>query len=600
MLREPSYAEENQLPSRARAPIQSLKKLTPFLKPYPKIMILSFTSICVAAGSVIAVGSALKYLVDFGFKNNGSSLLTWAILVLFLVIIVMACASYMRLYYVSNLAEHLVADIRKAVFTHLIKQDVNFFESTRLGEIQSRLTTDTTLLQIVMGTSIPVAIRNILIIIFGIGMLMTTSLLLSVVILVLIPVVLIPIILYGKKVRKFSRKTQEETAEISIRLDETFGFIRTVFAYCREKYMAISFSEHVTRAYDASMERVQARALLTAFVMILVFSGVSVVLWIGGQKVITGEMSAGALSAFVFYAVAVAGASGSLSEIHGDLLRAAGGCDRIIEFLNLKSEIQSPSTPAPFPSPLRGEIKFERITFTYPARPDKMVLEDFSLDIASGETVAVVGLSGAGKSTLISLILRFYDPKFGRVTLDGVDIRSLNLDDLRRPMGYVSQDPILFSTTISENIRFGDLNATQDDIRKAAEAAYALEFIESMPQGFETFVGEKGVQLSGGQRQRIAVARAILRNPRILLLDEATSALDTESEGHVQNALTKLMEGRTTLMIAHRLSTIRHAHRIIVLDQGRIVAEGPHDQLMAQEGLYQRLASIQFQYDEKP
>jgi len=346
------------------------------------------------------------------------------------------------------------------------------------------------------------------------------------------------------------------------------------------------------------MERVHARAMLTAIVMILVFSGVSVVLWVGGQKVLSGDMTAGALSSFIFYAVAVAGASGSLSEIHGDLLRAAGACDRIIEFLNLKPGIFEPTKPTLLSKPTKGDIHFDKVTFAYPSRPDKIVLEDFSLHIQPGETVAIAGLSGAGKSTLINLLLRFYDPQFGRVTLDGIDIRKLGFQDLRSTMGYVSQDPVLFSTTIYENIRFGKLDAKPKEIKAAAEAAYALEFIENLPQGFETYVGEKGVQLSGGQRQRIAVARAILNNPKILLLDEATSALDTESESHVQKALLNLMKDRTTLMIAHRLSTIRHAHRIVVLDHGKIVAQGPHDQLIKEQGLYQRLASIQFEYEE--
>ena len=591
MLREPSYAENSDVPIRNQAPLQNLAKLIPFLKPYPKIIFLSALSITIAAGTVIAVGAALKYLVDYGFCNEGNSFLTWAILGLSLVISIMAGASYLRLYYASNLAEHLVADIRKAVFSHLIHQDVNFFESTQLGEIQSRLTTDTTLLQIVMGTSIPVALRNVLIIVGGLGMLMSTSAFLSLLILILIPIILIPIILFGKKVRNFSRKTQEETAEISISLDETFGFIRTVFAYCREAYMARTFILHVDQTYEASMARVHARALLTALVMILVFSGISVVLWVGGQKVLSGDLTAGALSSFIFYAVAVAGASGSLSEVHGDLLRAAGACDRIIEFLNLQPHLQSPENPTYLDAPVRGEIHFENITFAYPARASKAVLENFSLNIQPGEIVAIAGLSGAGKSTLISLLLRFYDPQFGRITLDGVDLRKLALTDFRQAMGYVSQDPVLFSTTVYENIRFGNLNATSDEIRAAADAAYALDFIENLPQGFETFVGEKGVQLSGGQRQRIAVARAILKNPRILLLDEATSALDNESEAHVQNALMNLMKNRTTLMIAHRLSTIRHADRIIVLDQGKIVAQGPHDRLIKEPGLYQRLAS---------
>jgi ATP-binding cassette subfamily B protein len=572
MLREPSYldSELKQERPKGKNP-RVLRRIVPFIRPYPKSLIYSILSIIIASLTVLGVGTGLRYFVDYGFSDHSALGLTGSILGLFSVVLIMALASYGRLYWVSQLSERVIADLRKAIFSHLLKQDVSFFERTSLGEIQSRLTTDTTLLQIVLSTSIPIALRNILIIVGGLILLILTSPLLTGMLAFIIPLVLIPILVYGKKVRRYSRLAQDETAEVSARLDETFGAIRTVLAFCREPYMNQLFSTQVEHTYDASLKRVEARARLTALVMILVFGGISVVLWYGGNGILEGHLTPGQLSAFMFYAAAVAGASGSLSEIHGDILRAAGGIERIFEFLDLKSSLKVPAKPQALPTPLRGHLQLQNVSFVYPSRPHHKVLQDISFEALKGETVALVGPSGTGKTTIFNLLMRFYDPLKGQIFIDGVPLEDLSLHDLRSVIGLVPQDPVLFSTTFFENIRFGNLNATDEEVRAAAKAAYADEFIELLPQSYHTPIGEKGVTLSGGQRQRIAIARAILKNPALLLLDEATSALDTESEEKVQRALEFLKHDRTTLVIAHRPSTIEQADRRVVLQQGKVM-----------------------------
>lgn len=569
MLREPSYLDEELREERpkGRKP-QVLRKILPFIYPYPKSLILSILTVILASLTVLGVGTGLRYFVDYGFSKDSPLGLISSILALFGVVIMMALASYGRLYWVSQLSERVVADLRKAIFSHLLNHDVSFFERTSLGEIQSRLTTDTTLLQIVLGTSIPIAFRNILIIIGGLVLLILTSPFLTGMLAFIIPLVLIPILIYGRKVQRYSRVAQDKTAEISARLDETFGSIRTVLAFCREPYMSKLFSAQVENTYDASLKRVEARARLTALVMILVFGGISVVLWYGGHGILKGDLSAGELSAFVFYAAAVAGASGSLSEIHGDILRAAGGIERIFEFLDLKNNLKIPARVQSLPSPLKGHLQFQNVSFSYPSRPHHKVLQDVSFEAYKGEAVALIGPSGAGKTTIFNLLMRFYDPVKGHIFMDGIPLEDLSLHDLRSVIGLVPQDPVLFSTTFFENIRFGNLDATDEEVRAAAKAAYADEFIEILPQSYHTSIGEKGVTLSGGQRQRIAIARAILKNPAVLLLDEATSALDTESEEKVQKALEFLKHDRTTLIIAHRPSTIEQADRLVKLEKG--------------------------------
>lgn len=573
MLREPSYLDSELREDRpkGRNP-KILRRILPFVHSYPKNLIFSILTVVVASLTVLGVGTGIRYFVDYGFSENASIGLTGSIVMLFGIVVIMGLASYGRLYWVSQLSERVVADLRKAIFSHLLKQDVLFFEHTSLGEIQSRLTTDTTLLQIVLGTSIPIALRNVLIIIGGLILLILTSPLLTGMLAFIIPLVLIPILIYGRKVQRYSRKAQDETAEVSARLDETFGSIRTVLAFCREPYMNRLFSRQVEKTYDASLKRIEARARLTALVMILVFGGVSLVLWYGGHGILEGHLTPGQLSAFVFYAAAVAGASGSLSEIHGDLLRAAGGIERIFEFLDLQSNLKTPVKFQSLPSPLRGHLQFQNVSFSYPSRPQHKVLQDVSFEVSKGETIALIGPSGTGKTTIFNLLMRFYDPLKGQILIDGIPLEDLSLYDLRSTIGLVPQDPVLFSTSFFENIRFGNLDATDEDVRAAAKAAHADEFIELLPQSYHTFIGEKGVTLSGGQRQRIAIARAILKNPTVLLLDEATSALDTESEEKVQQALEFLKHDRTTLIIAHRPSTIQQADRVVELRQGKIVS----------------------------
>ncbi|MBI2708016.1 MAG: ATP-binding cassette domain-containing protein [Proteobacteria bacterium] len=571
MLREPSdfddSIKENRQPGKNP---RVLRKILPYLWRCPKSLLFSFISIVVASLSVLGIGTALRIFVDYGFSENIPFGLTGALGVLFTVVMIMAFASYGRLYWVSQLSERVIADLRKDIFSHLLHQNISFFESTSLGEIQSRLTTDTTLLQIVLGTSIPIALRNILIILGGVVMLMITSPLLTVLIAFIIPLVLIPLLIYGRKVQQYSRLVQDKTALVSTRLDETFGAIRTVFAFCRETYMASLFATQVENTYQVSLKRIEARARLTALVMILVFGAISIVLWYGGQGVIKGHMTAGQLSAFLFYAVAVAGASGSLSEIHGDILRAAGGIERIFEFLDLKPSLKISASPQSLPSSVHGHIQFMNVSFSYPSRPQPLVLKDVSFEAFKGKVTALVGPSGVGKTTIFNLLMRFYDPLKGQIFLDGLPLEDLDPHALRNVIGLVPQDPVLFTTTFLENIRFGNLKATDKQVKDAAKAAYADEFIESLPDGYNTHLGEKGVALSGGQRQRIAIARAILKDPPILLLDEATSALDTESEQKVQKALEVLKHERTTLIIAHRGSTIQQADHIIRFEQGRV------------------------------
>jgi len=593
MLREPSYLEEEYTPGSQGADIGVLVQIWPYVKTYPFMFVTSLLAIVVAALTVIGVGSGIGNLVDHGLSKGGDHWLTMAVWGLFAIVVVMAGASYVRLYGVSWLSEKVIADLRTQIFKHLLTLDMTFFESTGIGEIQSRLTTDTTLLQIVIGTSIPIALRNILIVVGGLSMLVMTSLKLTGVIVAIIPLVLIPIVLLGRRVRKYSKITQDKTAGISSLLDESFSFIRTLRAFGQEPAVTRLFEGQVDQTFATSMVRIKARALMSTFVMILVFGAISVIVWMGGQNVMEGSMTAGQLSAFLFYAVAVAGSAGSLSEIHGDLQRAAGATDRIFEFLDLTPTLTAPLTSSKQKA-LEPTIAFQGVDFSYESRPSHLVLNQLNFEVNVGETVALVGPSGAGKTTLFSLLLRFYDLVSGVIAVGGRDIKSLPFADFRSLMGWVPQESGLFSTTVFDNIRFGNPDATLEEVEEAAHAAHAHEFIKDLPQGYFTPVGEKGVQLSGGQRQRIAIARALLKDPKILLLDEATSALDTQSERLVQAALETLMAGRTTLVIAHRLSTIQNADRILVLDRGVIKASGSHADLIKTPGLYQKLATAQF------
>jgi ATP-binding cassette, subfamily B, bacterial len=533
-------------------------------------------------------------LVDHGFAAGDAGLLDRALLVMLGVIALMAGATYSRFYLVSWIGERVVADIRRAVFDHVLTLSPGFFETTKTGEILSRLTTDTTLLQVVVGSSASIALRNTLLFLGGAGMLLVTSPKLTGLVALVVPLVVAPIVLFGRRVRKLSKDSQDRVADVGSFVEETLSAIRTVQAFTHEMIDRRLFGERVEDAFDVAIDRVRVRAYMTVIVIVLVFGAVGIILWIGGHDVLAGRLTPGDLSAFVIYSVVVAGSVGAISEVIGDLQRAAGATERLFGLLAIESEIAPPAVPTGLPVPARGALSFDAVRFHYPSRPDWAALEGFTLAINPGERVALVGPSGAGKSTVFQLLLRYYDPQAGAVRLDGVDIRDADPIEVRRRLGLVAQDPVVFSANAWENIRYGRPDATDAEVRTAADAAHALEFLDALPEGLNTFLGEKGVRLSGGQRQRLAIARAILRDPPVLLLDEATSALDAESERVVQDALDRLMSGRTTLIVAHRLATVLTADRIIVMDQGRVVETGTHAELVAQGGLYARLAALQF------
>jgi len=574
-----------------------LRQLARFIAPYKLAVAGALVALTTAAGTVLALGFGLRRLVDDGFRGGDAGLLDQALVIMFGVIALMAVASYGRFYLVSWIGERVVADMRRAVYDHIIALSPAFFEITRTGEILSRLTTDTTVLQVIMGSTVSTALRNILMLIGGTTLLAVTSPKLTGLVLLIVPLVILPIVVFGRRVRRLSRYSQDRVADAGSHIDETINAVRTVQAFTHEALESRRFSERVEDAFEAAVERIKMRAWLTAVVIVLAFSAVGTVLWIGGHDVIDGRISAGELSAFVFYAVVVAGAVGSLSEVIGELQRAAGATERLMELLATRSEIVAPDHPTPLPEPAAGAVAFDDVTFHYPTRPDHAALDYFSLTIEPGETVALVGPSGAGKTTVFQLLLRFYDPDSGVVALDGVDLRSADPRALRRCMALVPQDSVVFAGSAFDNIRYGRPEASDDEVRAAADAAAATKFLDAQAEGFDGALGERGVRLSGGQRQRIAIARAVLRNAPVLLLDEATSALDAESEAAVQSALETLMEGRTTLVIAHRLATVLKADRIVVMDEGRVVAEGTHAQLIAQGGLYARLAELQFDID---
>lgn len=554
-------------------------------------------ALIVASGTVLALGNGLRMLVDRGFAAGNTALLDQALFVLFGVIILLAGASYSRFYLVSWIGERVVADVRRAVYAHIIRLDPGFFEVTRTGEVLSRLTTDTSLLQVVIGSSVSIALRNVLMFFGGLTMLAVTSPKLTALVLLVVPLVVVPIIFYGRRVRRLSRAAQDRIADVSAFSEETINALRTVQAYTHEDIECDRFNGFVENAFGTSISRISARALLTAVVIVMVFGAVGTILWIGGHEVLNGTLSAGDLSAFVFYAVVVAGSVGAISEVIGDLQRAAGAAERLMALLGTEPTITSPQNPVAMPIKHEGNVSFDNVTFHYPARPDYSALDGFSLDVRAGETVALVGPSGAGKTTVFQLLLRFYDPASGTIRLDGVDIRQADPRDVRARIGLVAQDPVIFAANAWENIRYGRPDASDEEVRAAAIAAHATEFLDLLPDGFDSFLGEKGVRLSGGQRQRIAIARAILRNPSVLLLDEATSALDAESERVVQQALETIMAERTTLVIAHRLATVLDADRIAVIDQGRLVAIGTHHELLDSSPLYARLAKLQFERD---
>ena len=573
--------------------IGALGQLWPFLAPYLALLALAMVTLVFTAGLSLILPIAVRGIVE-GFNASSDAILDRYFLAAIGVAVMLGLGTGLRFYLVTRLGERVVADIRKAVFDRVIGMSPAFFERIMTGEILSRITTDTTLILSVVGSSVSVALRNVLIFAGGLVMMVITSLKLSGLMLLLVPAVLVPILLLGRRLRVLSRENQDWIAASSGSASEALLSAQTVQAFTQEGDSRRKFAHVTENSFEVAKRRITTRAAMTFFVISLIFSGVVGVLWIGARDVRTDVMSAGELVQFVIYAIMVAGSVAALSEIWGELQRAAGATERLIELLSAHDHVQDPEEPQAMPDPVSGRIEFDGVSFAYPSRPETSALLDVSITVNPGETVALVGPSGAGKSTIIQLLLRFFDPSSGRIMIDGKDLREVRRADFRHSIALVPQDPVIFAASAHENIAFGRSGASQAEVIAAAKAAEAHEFITAMPQGYDTYVGERGVMLSGGQKQRIAIARAILRAAPVLLLDEATSALDAESERAVQDAVENMAAGRTTLIVAHRLATVKKADRIIVFDGGRIVATGNHNELVAAGGLYARLARLQF------
>jgi len=565
-----------------------------FMRPYTFALLAAALALIITALATLSIGIGVKFLIDNGLSSRNPEILDKGLMVLLGIVIVIAVGTYFRFFFISWVGERVVADIRQSVYSRILEMSPAFFEVTKTGEILSRLTSDTALLQTVIGSSLSIALRNILTLVGGVILLIYTNAKLTGLVALIVPAVILPIVWYGRRVRILSRDSQDRVADVGAYAEESINAIQTVQAFSHEKVDRLRFKSEVENAFLVAVKRISARAMLGAVVILLVFGAISIILWAGSQGVITGQITAGDLTSFVFYAVLVAGSTGALTEVYGDLQRAAGATERLIEILQQKSEIFAPKNSETFKSPSRGEVSFNDVTFNYPSRPNEAALSSLSFNVSSGENVALVGPSGAGKTTVFQLLLRFYDPQKGNIFFDGVELTKADPVCMRGHIGLVSQDPVIFSADALENIRYGRPDASDDEVYSAAEAALVTEFLDSMPDGIKTFLGEKGMRLSGGQKQRIAIARAILRDPALLLLDEATSALDAENERLIQKALQRVMRGRTTMIIAHRLSTVINADRIIVLDSGRLIASDKHENLLLTSPLYSRLAKLQF------
>ncbi|KJY91970.1 ABC transporter ATP-binding protein [Vibrio neptunius] len=592
---DPNSTQQSLLSSQRKSNnLSILLELMTFIRPYRWKVVAALMALIVTASLTLSVGQGVRLLIDQGFAQQSTQELSSAIQLIVALTVMISIGTFFRFYLVSSVGERVSADIRLAVFNHVINLHPSYFETNGSGDIMSRITTDTTLLQSIIGSSFSMAMRSALLCVGAVIMLFATNIKLTLIVLISVPFILVPILFYGRRVRALSRQSQDSMADVGSYAGEAIEHIKTVQSYSYEAQERAAFAKEVERAFEIGRQRVKQRAILISGVIVIVFSAIAGMLWVGGSDVINGTMSGGDLGAFVFYAIMVASSLANISEVMGELQRAAGATERLIEILQVESHIIAPADKVVSTEQLASEVMFDDVTFHYPSRPEHAAIERLTLKAEEGKVLALVGPSGAGKTTLFELLQRFYDPQSGQVTLGGADIRQMAPSALRQQMALVPQQPALFSNNVLHNIRYGNPAATDEQVIAAAKKAHAHDFIMQLPQGYDSFLGERGVRLSGGQRQRIAIARAILKDPNILLLDEATSALDSESEHHVQQALEALMRDRTTLIIAHRLSTIKHADQIAVLDQGKLVDVGNHSELMQSCELYQRLVELQF------
>lgn len=574
--------------------VRSLRRLLPFLRPYRALIAGWLGFLALSSTATLTLPQAVRVMVDHGFTQANAAAINSGFIGLFAVAAVLAIATAARYFCVALLGERVAADLRRHLYDHLLTLDQSFYERTRTGELVSRLAADTELVQTVVGSTLSVALRSVVMLIGAAASMILTSPRLAGFTALVIPAVILPIVVFGRRVAKLSRESQDRIADASATASEALNAVHTVQAYTREPDESSRYAKAVALALSTARRRIATTGTLTALVIMLTFGAITLVLWAGAQSVIAGTMAVGVLSQFVLYAVLAAGSVGALTEVWGDVLRAAGALGRIGELIDTPAAIQTPVDAVTLAQPVRGAIRFEAVEFRYPSRPDRAALHDFSLDVEPGQTVALVGPSGAGKSTVFQLLLRFHDPVSGRITLDGVDLRALALPELRGSFALVPQDPVLFGASAADNIGFGRAGASAAQIETAARSAEAHEFLAALPETYSTYLGERGVRLSGGQQQRVAIARALLRDAPVLLLDEATSSLDAQSEHLIQQALERLKKGRTTLVIAHRLATVQRADRIVVMDGGRIVAQGTHAELVRADGLYAELARLQF------